>query len=672
MAAPESPIESRCLDTDRGRPIVVTRANAVLLGECSQRCLASKPCPVCAARKKGEPVISGYATVWDSESRDLGGFVETVSPGSFAEVLTRSASGAGDNIAALYNHDKNVVLGRHRPGTLKLVEDAVGLRYLSPPPKHNWWVAELIERGDVTGSSYSFANARKHEQWSPRSAAGLPRRNLVGFTRVIDVGPVLFPAFSGTEGHVAARAIDMARSLQTRTTVAVPKAIEFIQWAHDRGLSKRMKTSDCGQVEKGRFGPGNTCAAGSGGGKDGDVPEGRVRSSKYGMKYAPENEEVVKKARTLSDEQWNTLPVETVKHGTELQANEDLLKTKPIDKVVSGKEPFREGYVTKLFRDGEGKLHVVDGHHRVAMHHALGKDLPVRIIDAATVEKLGGGSEPCCSKEQIENFAKEHDHGSKWNEAIKAHVPVDPKPINALHIRNAAAIAKRIGVSDSIGAAVIKDTNSATTLRELLADAKAAAPEFGRMVREAAKSAGGVANFGPGDVHMLKAPGKVSEKVRRKQTDFYEKLTRKGESNPKTRTRTQQIGLLDDVVRGSIITDTPEQLGDAIRKFKADIEASGGKIEIDNKWDNNDNPSGYVGVHAKVLARTPSGRGILSEVQFHVRSIYDGSTGSPKDTSHAVYEKARSKGMPPEASAAANHAMQLIFATAAHQIAQGS
>jgi hypothetical protein len=31
----------------------------------------------------------------------------------------------------------------------------------------------------------------------------------------------------------------------------------------------------------------------------------------------------------------------------------------------------------------------------------------------------------------------------------------------------------------------------------------------------------------------------------------------------------------------SIITDTPEQLGDAIRKFKADVEASGGKIEIE-------------------------------------------------------------------------------------------
>ena len=563
MAAPalaiEHTIESRCLDTDQGRPIVVTRANADLLGECSQRCLTNKPCPVCAARKKGEPVISGYATVWDSESRDLGGFVETVSPGSFAEVLTRSASGAGDNIAALYNHDKNVVLGRHRPGTLKLVEDAVGLRYLSPPPKHNWWVAELIERGDVTGSSYSFANARKHEQWSPRSAAGLPRRNLVGFTRVIDVGPVLFPAFTGTEGHVAARAIDMARSLQSRTIVAVPKAIEFIQWAHDRGLSKRSKTSDCGQIEKGRFGPGNTCAAGNGGGAD----------------------------------------------------------------------------------------------------------------PAANAAGTAGG-EGCCSKEQIEKFAAEHDHGSKWNEAIKAHVPNDSKPINDLHVRNAAAIAKRIGVPDSTGSEIIEDHNSAVSLRELIADSKAAAPAFGRMVKDAAKAAGGVAHFGPGDKHMLKAPGKVSEKIRRKQTDYFDKLSAKGQKNPKTRTRTQQIGLLDDVVRGSIIADTPEKLGDAIRKFKADIEASGGKVEIDNKWDNNKNPSGYVGVHAKVLAKTPSGRSILSEVQFHVRSIYDGTSKSPKDASHAVYEKSRTKGMPPEAIAAADNAMQLIFATAAHRIAQGS
>jgi HK97 family phage prohead protease len=571
MPAPElvrPEIESRCLDTDLGRPRVYTRASDAL-GECELRCLSSKPCPVCAARKRGDPVISGYATVWDSESRDLGGFVETVSPGSFTEVLNRSMNGTGDNIAALYNHDKAVVLGRHGAGTLKLSQDTIGLRYISPPPRHNWWVAELIDRGDVTGSSYSFANARKHEQWSPRSAAGLPRRNLTGFTRVIDVGPVLFPAFSGTEGHVAARAIDTARALQTRVSVAFPKALAFVGWAREKGLASRS-VGDCGQDNDGRFGRGNTCAKGDGGGKKGTV-------------------------------EVNDAP-----------------------KVAAGKDGTKDA----------------------------------------------GGD--CCSKQQIESFAKEHDHGAKWNAAIGAFVPVDQKPIENLHIANAAAIAKRIGVPDSIGDARIKEVNSANTLRELIADSRAAAPAFEKMVRDAAKAAGGKPFFGPEDKHILKSPKKVSEKIARKQMDFYNKQKAAGVERPIVRTRTQQIQLLDDVVRGSIITDTPEKLGAAIRKFKSDVEKSGGRVEIDNKWDNNANPSGYVGVHAKVLAKTPSGRSVLSEVQFHIRAIYDGTDGSPKDASHAVYEKARGTDVNPKDKMVADAAMQLIFATAAHGIAMGS
>jgi hypothetical protein len=156
------------------------------------------------------------------------------------------------------------------------------------------------------------------------------------------------------------------------------------------GVVESRSLNPCGQDPDGRFGLGNTCAAADSdaGGGGSAVPPGRVPSSKYGMKFKAENEKVVAKARTLSDAKWNTLPVETLPFGSELQANEELLKTKPIDKVVSGKDSFREGYVTKLFRDGDGKLHIVDGHHRVAMYHALGKDMPVRIIDAAMTDKL--------------------------------------------------------------------------------------------------------------------------------------------------------------------------------------------------------------------------------------------------------------------------------------------
>lgn len=57
---------------------------------------------------------------------------------------------------------------------------------------------------------------------------------------------------------------------------------------------------------------------------------------------------VVGRARSVPDATWNALPVETPPAGTPLQANEETLTKKSIDKVVSGAEPFREGYAIKL------------------------------------------------------------------------------------------------------------------------------------------------------------------------------------------------------------------------------------------------------------------------------------------------------------------------------------
>jgi hypothetical protein len=58
--------------------------------------------------------------------------------------------------------------------------------------------------------------------------------------------------------------------------------------------------------------------------------------------------------------------------------------------VVSGAEPFREGYVTKLWRDKNDRLHAVDGHNRVAMYDVLGKAMPVRIMDESAYDRLVG------------------------------------------------------------------------------------------------------------------------------------------------------------------------------------------------------------------------------------------------------------------------------------------
>jgi hypothetical protein len=118
------------------------------------------------------------------------------------------------------------------------------------------------------------------------------------------------------------------------------------------------------------------------------LPEGMVHSNDHGMTYSKGNDKIVAAARTVSDEKWDLLPVQSLPAGTPIQANEEHLKKKHIDKVVSGAVPFREGYVTKIWRQPDGSLHVVDGHHRVAMYAGLKKDMPVRIMDAASLAVL--------------------------------------------------------------------------------------------------------------------------------------------------------------------------------------------------------------------------------------------------------------------------------------------
>ena len=52
------------------------------------------------------PVIVGYAAVFQSPSRDLGGFIETIHPRAFDDVLKTSP-----DVVGVFNHDKNMLLG---------------------------------------------------------------------------------------------------------------------------------------------------------------------------------------------------------------------------------------------------------------------------------------------------------------------------------------------------------------------------------------------------------------------------------------------------------------------------------------------------------------------------------------------------------------------------------
>lgn len=152
-------------------------------------------------RDGDKPKIAGHAAVFfdgtpSTEYELWQGTFERIMPGSFDKSVSQ-----GEDVRALFNHDVNQVLGRTKSGTLSLAIDARGLRYEITPPNTNTGkdVTESIRRGDVTGSSFSFAVT--DEQWVKRDGKRI--REIRG-VKLFDVGPVVFPAYEGASSAVRA------------------------------------------------------------------------------------------------------------------------------------------------------------------------------------------------------------------------------------------------------------------------------------------------------------------------------------------------------------------------------------------------------------------------------------------------------------------------------------
>jgi HK97 family phage prohead protease len=172
--------------------------------ELERRLIAEAPGLEVKAEENGRTVIRGYAAVFESPSQDLGGFVEIVERGAFDDVI-----GSNPDVFGKYNHER--VIGRTSSGTMRLMVDDRGLRYEIDPPKAAADVVELIERGDVRGSSFAFRVQGADESWSKDSEGRMVRR-IKRFSFLGDAGPVDQPAYLATETYVSKRALEMAHA----------------------------------------------------------------------------------------------------------------------------------------------------------------------------------------------------------------------------------------------------------------------------------------------------------------------------------------------------------------------------------------------------------------------------------------------------------------------------
>ena len=152
-------------------------------------------------REEGDPLPAiGYASVFDSLSQNLGGFVERVAPGAFRSTLNQA------DVRALFNHEPDHLLGRSGNGTLRLSEDERGLRYEGDLPATTLGrdVAELLRRGDLYGSSFGFRTIS--DSWSETND-GYPLRTL-NEVALRDVGPVSFNAYLDASASLRSLAED--------------------------------------------------------------------------------------------------------------------------------------------------------------------------------------------------------------------------------------------------------------------------------------------------------------------------------------------------------------------------------------------------------------------------------------------------------------------------------
>jgi uncharacterized protein len=81
-------------------------------------------------------------------------------------------------------------------GTLALTTTARGVQYRVRAPKTRGDVRELIERGDVRGSSFRFKVDKGGDSWERRG--GELVRTVARMLYVREIGPVVTPAYRST------------------------------------------------------------------------------------------------------------------------------------------------------------------------------------------------------------------------------------------------------------------------------------------------------------------------------------------------------------------------------------------------------------------------------------------------------------------------------------------
>jgi HK97 family phage prohead protease len=180
--------------------------------------------------------IGGYAAVFGVESRNMGGFQETVMPVFF----NKSRAENWPDVVCRYEHNPLYLLGTTHSGTLRVQTDNMGLLYDVDVPESRSDVLESVGRGDIAHSSFSFVTYE--DQWR-YSNDGVPLRQLIS-GKLLDVAPTLQPAYP--DATVGLRSLALAKEAPLEDVMALSGQNElrklFIRTDIDGGAPAKMES----------------------------------------------------------------------------------------------------------------------------------------------------------------------------------------------------------------------------------------------------------------------------------------------------------------------------------------------------------------------------------------------------------------------------------------------
>lgn len=163
-------------------------------------------------REEGSESKRIFATIAKfNEVTDINGwYLEEIESGFFDDVLAEKDL----DVMALFNHDKNYVIGRTLSGTLRFEKTDSTLNAFIDLPDTSAGndLYELVKRGDISGCSFTFIV--EEDKWYFPDPPELEKRTLIKCKRLIDVGPVTFPAYKTTDVEIQRQRPEKNDSIQ--------------------------------------------------------------------------------------------------------------------------------------------------------------------------------------------------------------------------------------------------------------------------------------------------------------------------------------------------------------------------------------------------------------------------------------------------------------------------